>query len=279
MEMSAYLIVIKLVVKSSIDRVYLRHLYDILAVRLTVRILENKTRLGLLYVLIVVLVQDHVHINMMIVMIWTTLMMHTLTWLMVYFILHLVQAVLILTQLEFVLISHILKVLLRVLPLVVHLVLIPRNKVTVRISLPCLGLWCFPNLATLNHLPALKLNIGLSSKPSLLLFHFLNYLSLLLLLFDSLVITPLRLCTGILHLWFLLLVLIISFGWWIISWFLFLWRFLSWLRTSVRTFFHLFGRLLLYLYFFNSFFLLDFLQLHLLFLVNYGHNFSYLLNW
>ena len=185
--------------------------------------------------------------------------MHTFTWLMIHFILNLIHVLFFLTQLELICISHFLQVFFRVLTLIMHLVLVSWDQISVCISLACLRLWSFPYLPTLNHLTTFELNIGLCSKSSLLFLHFLDNLGLLLLLFNSLIVTPLSLGTCILHFRFFLFVFIIWFCRRFLNWFFLLWRFLSWLRTSIRAFFHFLGWLFLNLYFLNSFFLLYFL--------------------
>ena len=169
--------------------------------------------------------------------------------------------------------------LLRVLSLVMHLILIPRDEVTISIALSCLRLRGLSYLTTFNHLSTLKLNISLSPKPGLLLLHFLNNLSLLLLFLDPLVIAPFSLGASILHLRFFLFVLIICFGWRVLSRFLLLRRSLPWLWTSIGAFFYFLGWLLLNLNFFQCSFLLYFLKLHLLLLINDGHYLGNFFNW
>ena len=90
MKMSTYRVIIDLVTKASIDRVYLRHLYNVLAVRLPICVLKNKSRFSLLYILIIVLIQDHIHIYMMILVWWSTLIVLTLAGLMIDLILNLI---------------------------------------------------------------------------------------------------------------------------------------------------------------------------------------------
>ena len=89
MEMPPYCIIINLITKTRIDSIDLRHLNDILTIRLAIWVLENETWLCLLYVLVVMLVEYYIHINMVIV-VRSTLVMHALTRLMIHFILYLI---------------------------------------------------------------------------------------------------------------------------------------------------------------------------------------------
>ena len=108
MEMPTYSIVVYFVTKTWIDSIDLRHLNDILTIWLSIMILENKTWFGLLYVLISVLIKHHVHVDVMIIIVRPSLVVHALTWLVIHFVLNLVQAIFILTKLKLIGIPHIL---------------------------------------------------------------------------------------------------------------------------------------------------------------------------